>query len=73
MKKPMSTTSLFNIVSEVRGTKLTNIAQIDRVIDWAAVRAVIKTVYTKGSVPTGRTSYDGLMLFKIERYAFGTA
>ena len=66
MKKPMSTRSLFDILSEVRGTKLTKIAQIDRVIDWAPVRAVIETVYTTGSTPTGRPSYDGLMLFKIE-------
>ena len=66
MKKPMSTTPLFDIVSEVRGTKLTKIAQIDRVIDWEPVRAVIETVYTKGSAPMGRQSYDGLMLFKIE-------
>ena len=62
----MSTTPLFNIVSEVRGTKLTKIAQIDRVIDWEPVRAVIETVYTKGSAPMGHPSYDGLMLFKIE-------
>ena len=66
MKKPMSTRSLFDILSEVRGTKLTKIAQIDRVIDWAPVRAVIGTVHTTGSTPTGRPSYDGLMLFKIE-------
>ncbi len=33
MKKPMSTTSLFDILSDVRGTKLTKIAQIVRVID----------------------------------------
>ena len=66
MKKPMSTRSLFDILSEVRGTKLTKIAQIDRVIDWAPVRAVIEAVYTTGSAPTGRPSYDGLMLFKIE-------
>ena len=33
MKKPMSTTSLFDILSEVRGDKLTKVAQIDRVID----------------------------------------
>ena len=46
MKKPMSTTSLFDIVFEVR--------------------AVIETVYTKGSAPMGRQSYDGFMLFKIE-------
>ena len=46
MKKPTGTTSLFDIVSEVR--------------------AVIETVYMKGSAPTGRQSYDGLMLFKIE-------
>ena len=62
----MSPTSLFDILSEVRGIKLTKIAQIDRVIDWAPVRAVIETVYTMGSAPTGRPSYDGLMLFKIE-------
>ena len=62
----MSTTFLFDILSEVRGTKLTKIAQIDRVIDWAPVRAVIGTVYTTGSTPTGRPSYDGLMLLKIE-------
>ena len=66
MKKPMSTTSLFDILSEVRGTKLTKVAQIDRVIDWAPVGAVIETVYTQGSAPTGRPSYDGLMLFKTE-------
>ena len=33
----MSTTSLFDILSELRGTKLTKVAQIDRVIDWAPV------------------------------------
>ena len=33
MKKPVSTTSLFDILSDVRGTKLTKIAQIVRVID----------------------------------------
>ena len=66
MKKPMSTTSLFDILSDVRGTKLTKIAQIDRVIDWAPVRAVIETVYTTGSAPMGRPSFDGIMLFKIE-------
>lgn len=27
---------------------------------------MIETVYTKGSVPMDRPSYDGLMLFKIE-------
>lgn len=54
MKKPMRTTSLFDIVSEVRGIKLTKIAQIDRVIDWVPVRAVIETVYTKGSAPMDR-------------------
>ena len=30
------------------------------------MRAVIETVHTTGSAPTGRPSYDGLMLFKIE-------
>ena len=30
------------------------------------MRAVIETVYTKGSSPTGRPSYEGLMLFKVE-------
>ena len=54
MKKPMSTASLLDIVSGVRGIKLTKVAQIDRVIDWLPVRAVIETVYTKGSAPTGR-------------------
>ena len=48
MKKPMSTTSLFDMLSEVRRTKLTKVAQIDRVINWASVRAVIETGYTKG-------------------------
>ena len=61
MKKPMSTTSLSDIVSEVRETKLTKVAQIDAAIDWAPVRAIIEAVYTSES-----PSYDGFMLFKIE-------
>ena len=48
------------------GGKLTKVAQIDRVIDCAPVRTIIETVYTKGSIPMDRLSYDGLMLFKIE-------
>ena len=62
----MGTTSLLDIVSGVQGTKLTKIAQIDRVIDWTPVRAVMGTVYKKDSAPTGHPSYDGHMLFKIE-------
>ena len=46
-------------------------ADQDCVIDWASVRAVIETVYTTGSAPTGRPSYDGLMLFKIELLRVG--
>ena len=48
------------------GGKLTKVTQIDRVIDCAPVRTIIETVYTKGSIPMDRLSYDGLMLFKIE-------
>lgn len=36
----MSTKALFDIISEVRVIKLTKVAQIDRIIDWAlSVRA----------------------------------
>lgn len=61
MKKSMSTTSLSDIMSEVRRTKQTKVAQIDEAIDWAPVRAIIEAVYTSES-----PSYSGFMLFKIE-------
>ena len=73
MKKLMSTTSLFDILSEVRGTKLTKVAQIDRVIDWAPVRAVIETVYTKGSAPTAARATMDSCFSRLSCCAFGTA
>ena len=40
--------------------------QINTIIDWAPIRAIIEVAYTKGYKSTGRPSYDSLVLFKIE-------
>ena len=49
-----------------RKVKQTFFSQINTVIDWAPIRAIIEVAYTKGYKSTGRPSYDGLVLFKIE-------
>jgi len=40
--------------------------QIDQIIDWNPIRGLIEIAYTKGNRPTGRPSYDSLVLFKTE-------
>ena len=40
--------------------------QIDKVIDWKPVRAIIEEAYTKGKTGVGRPCYDSIVLFKIE-------
>ena len=40
--------------------------QIDKVIDWRSVRAIIEEAYTKGKTGVGRPCYDSIVLFKIE-------
>ena len=49
-----------------RKVKQTFLSQINTIIDWSPIRAIIEVAYTKGYKPTGRPSYDSLVLFKIE-------
>ena len=49
-----------------RKVKQTFFSQINTVIDWAPIRAIIEVTYTKGYKSTGQPGYDSLVLFKIE-------
>ena len=40
--------------------------QINMIIDWRPIRAIIEQAYTTGSSRTGRPGYDALVLFRIE-------
>ena len=49
-----------------RKVKQTFFSQINTIIDWAPIRAIIEVAYTNDYKSTGRPSYDSLVLFKIE-------
>ena len=40
--------------------------QINAVIDWHPLRALIESAYAKGFSPTGRPCYDSMVLFRME-------
>ena len=66
MKQKLSSPSFADLFLGQRKVKQTFFSQINTVIDWAPIRAIIEVAYTKGYKSTGRPSYDGLVLFKIE-------
>ena len=61
-----STLGFADLVAGQRKVKAEFFNQINRVVDWAPVRRIIETVYTKGRGPLGRPGYDGAVLFRIE-------
>lgn len=66
MKQKISSPSFADIFLGQRKVKQTFFSQINTVIDWAPIRAIIEVAYTKGYNSTGRLGYDSLVLFKIE-------
>ena len=66
MKQKLSSPSFADMFLAQRKVKQTFFSQMNTVIDWAPIRAIIEVAYTKGYKSTGRPSYDSLVLFKIE-------
>ena len=66
MKQKISSPSFADIFLGQRKVKQTFFSQINTVIDWSPIRAIIEAAYTKGYNSTGRPCYDSLVLFKIE-------
>ena len=66
MKQYPSSPSFADLIVGHRKVKQTFFFQIDQIIDWNPIRGLIEIAYTKGNRPTGRPSYDSLVLFKIE-------
>lgn len=66
MKQNPSSPSFADVVLGQRKVKQAFFSQIDKLIDWNPIRGIIEIAYTKGYKPTGRPSYDSLILFKIE-------
>ena len=66
MKQKLSSPSFTDLFLGQRKVKQTLFSQINTIIDWAPIRAIIEMAYTKGYKSTGRPSYDSLVLFKIE-------
>ena len=66
MKQKLSSPSFADLFLGQRKVKQTFFSQINTVIDWAPIRAIIEEAYTKGYKSTGRPIYDSLVLFKIE-------
>ncbi|RRD75396.1 transposase, partial [Alloprevotella sp. OH1205_COT-284] len=63
---PCSQLSFANQIVSDRKVKDVFFSQINQLIDWKPLARLIKQVYTKGSSSTGRPSYEGILLFKIE-------
>ena len=66
MKQKLSSPNFADLFLGQRKVKQTFFSQINTIIDWTPIRAIIEVAYTKGYKPTGRPSYDSLVLFKIE-------
>ena len=64
--KKLSSPSFADLFLGQRKVKQTLFSQINTIIDWTPIRAIIEVAYTKGYKSTGRPSYDSLVLFKIE-------
>jgi len=57
------TAELINL--RLRKTKRSFLQQVDRMIDWEPIVALIEQYYTKGQAATGRKAYSPLLLFKM--------
>ena len=64
MKQKLSSPSFADLFLGQRKVKQTFFSQINTVIDWAPIRAIIEVAYTKGYKSTGRPSYDSLVFIQ---------
>ena len=64
MKQKLSSPCFADLFLGQRKVKQTFFSQINTVIDWAPVRAIIEVAYTKDYKSTGRPSYDSLVFIQ---------
>ena len=59
--------TLADSICDLRSRKIksTFFHQINDLLDWKSIKAIIDNHYTKGTSATGKPAYDGLLLFKI--------
>lgn len=59
--------TLADSICDVRSRKIkrTFFTQINTILNWEPIKAVLKTHYSKGKSVTGKPSYCGLLLFKM--------
>ena len=62
MKQKIFSPSFADIFLGQRKVKQSFFSQINTVIDWSPIRAIIEVAYTKGYNSTGRPCYDSLVL-----------
>lgn len=62
-----STLTLADSICNTRSRKIkqTFFIQINALIDWTEIGAIISKHYTKGKSATGKPAYDGVLLFKV--------
>ena len=63
IKEPTFADSICNI--RARKIKRTFFNQMDVLLDWSRIDSLINNDYTKGKSATGRSSYSGVLLFKM--------
>ena len=71
MKQKLSSPSFADLFLGQRKVKQTFFSQINTIIDWAPIRAIIEVAYTKGYKSTGRPSYDSLVYSRLNYSAPG--
>lgn len=59
--------TLADSICDLRSRKIkrTFFTQINAILDWQPIEAIIKKYYNKGKSATGKPSYSGLLLFKM--------
>ncbi|SHF92244.1 Transposase domain [Mariniphaga anaerophila] len=59
--------TLADSICDLRSRKIksTFFHQINELLDWESLTAIINAHYTKGTSATGTPAYDGLLLFKV--------
>lgn len=67
LMKQLSTPTLADSICDLRTRKIkqTFFNQINTLLNWDSISAIIDVHYKKGKSATGTPSYDGLLLFKI--------
>ena len=63
--KPLSAMSFASYDVERRTRKGSFYAQVDAIVDWKPISAIIDKYYQKGLSASGEKPYDGLLLFKM--------